>query len=109
MKRVQKEFFNQRLDEEEYLDLRRSYEREIALLPPQRLDLVNAARQFESFGELWVAGSEEAKNETCRVVFERVVLDMRTHEIVEVQVAPEFEPLLQLRTLYVTDSRRARG
>lgn len=105
LRRVQKEYFNRRLDEASYLGLRDDYLGELSTLPRGRTDLTAALDRFTAFGDLWVPASAEARNETCRVVFESVVFDMRERQIVELRVAPEFEPLMQLRTsLYVTDS-----
>ena len=102
--RVKKEYFNLRLDEAEYLARREEYLQELALLPPLRVEMVRALDQFESFGELWVPASPEARNETCRVIFESVVFDMRERRIVELRAASEFEPLFQLhRSLHVGD------
>ena len=90
--------------------MRREYEQELAALPTQRRDLAHALRAFESFGGLWVPGSAEARNDTCRVVFETVVFDMRARRIVELRVAREFEPLFRLRSaLYVSASSPVRG
>ena len=96
LRRVQKEYVHQRLDEPTYLSLRRECEAELALIPSSRRDLVEAAERFESFGSLWTPASAETRNETCRLVFESVILDVRNHRL-EVCPAPEFEPLFQLR------------
>ena len=104
IRRVRREYFRGGIDEDEYHDEIRDFERELASLPPQRLDVVTALTRFEAFGDLWGAASAEARNDTCRVVFESVVFDMRERRIVELRAAPEFEPLFQLRrALLVSD------
>lgn len=110
IRRVKKEFFNRRLDEDEYRSYLNEYERELITIPARRTDLVAAVQQFETFGELWELASPDARNEACRVVFESVVFDVRHRRIVEVRAASEFEPLFQLRqSLYVSGTPRARG
>lgn len=108
--RLQMEYVNGRLDGDEYDELRRPFEDELAFLPARRLDVVRAITQFESFGELWDSGSPEARNDACQVVFDAIVLDLRERRIVEARVAPEFEPLVQLRSaLYVGDTLPGRA
>ena len=108
-KRIQREYFSQRLDEKEYAKLRQDCDGELALLPSCRPDLDTAATRFESFGSMWTTASAEARNETCRLIFEKVILDMR-NRTVKVCPAPEFEPLFQLRrSLYVSAISPAPG
>lgn len=110
IRRVRKEFFNRRIEEDEYNSYLDQYERELSTIPTRRADLVAAVEQFESFGELWKLASPDAKNDACRVVFESVVFDLRARRIVEVRAAPEFDPLFQLRqSLYVRYSQPGRG
>ncbi len=101
-KRIQKEYFNRNLSDKEYVKLRQECGSELALLPFRRPDLDAAVAQFESFASMWATASAEARNDTCRLIFEKVVLDMRAHTM-EVRPTPEFEPLFQLRrALYVS-------
>lgn len=109
LRRVQKEYFGRRLEESAYMALRRDYEGQLSHLPAGRRDLLDAITQLESFGDLWVPASAEARNDACRTVFDRVVLDLR-NKTIEVCPAQEFEPLFQLRhALHVTDIPRGRG
>ena len=108
-RRLQKEYLAGRLEEPEYDALRLDYDNELALLPTARRDLVDPLAKMESFSSLWGAGSAEARNDACRAVFDRVVLDMQKQTI-EFYPAQEFEPLFRVRhALHVTDIRPARG
>jgi len=109
LRRLQKEYLAGRLDEQEYLSLRREYDGELALLPATRRDIVEPLRRLVSFGDLWDGASAEARNDACRAVLDSVVLDMR-NQTIEVFPAQEFDALFQLRhSLHVTDIRPARG
>ena len=101
-RRIQKEDFKRHLSDKEYGKLRQECDSELALLPSRRPDLDAAVTQFKSFGSMWAMASAEARNDTCQLIFEKVVLDMRNHTL-EVCPTPEFEPLFQLRrSLYVS-------
>ena len=109
LRRVQKEYFAGRLDDLEYRALRRDYKVELSLLPAARGDLLAALEQFQSFGSLWTPASAEARNDTCRIVFEDIRMDMRSRTL-RFCPAAEFEPLFQLRSgLYVTSIPPAPG
>lgn len=109
LRRLQKEYLAGRFEGPEYEALRRDYDNELALLPAARRDLLDPLAKMESFGDLWDSGSAEARNDACRAVLDRVVLDMQNRTI-EVYEAQEFEPLFRVRhALHVTDIPRARG
>ncbi len=110
LRRAQKEYLRTNLPESEYLALRRELESELALLPTMRPELVNAARQMEGFGDLWDNASAATRNETCRLIFESIVLDVRERALVEIRPYPEFEPLFRLRRdVYVRGALPGRG
>ncbi len=108
LKRLQKEYLAGRMEEQEYLALRREYDGELSLLPAARRDIVEPLKRLVSFGDLWDEAPAEARNDACRAVLERVVLDMR-NQTIEVFPAQEFEGLFQLRhSLHVRDIRPGR-
>ena len=109
VRRIQKEYFREHLEENEYLRLRREADSELALLPAARPELERVGQRFASFGALWDGASAETKNETCRVIFDSVTLDMRAQTLAIIPAA-EFEPLFQLRrSLHVQSISPERG
>ncbi|HMS59688.1 MAG TPA: recombinase family protein [Tepidiformaceae bacterium] len=110
LRRVQKDYFRGNVADADYLALRSELEAELAMLPVLRPELIRAAQDLKTFGALWATGSAEARNETVRLLFERIVIDIGKKRVVEVKPHAEFEPLLRLRRdSYVRQTLPGRG
>jgi hypothetical protein len=80
----------------------------LARLSASETPVAAAAGQISSWWELWEQASPDAKNETCRLVFESVVLDFERRSV-HVAPKPEFVSLFDARALYVAQGRPGRG
>jgi hypothetical protein len=101
--RVRRDFHAGRTSEETWARIFDETQRELAALPKLPNNLAKLGQRVKSFAELWDGASAEAKNQTCRVLFEEVILNMRA-ETVEFTPWPEFRPLFDARAHYVTQT-----
>jgi len=108
MDRAQQDYWDGRLPREKWDQIYLDCTTGLSALTASETPLDESSLRIMSFWSLWEGASAEVKNETCRLVFESVVLDF--HErTVAFKPHPEFEPLLDARSVYVEQERPAPG
>lgn len=100
MDRAQQDYWDGRLPKEKWDQIYLDCTTGLAALTATETPINEASRRIMSFWSLWEGASAEVKNETCRLVFESVVLDFQ-ERMIGIKPHPEFEPLLDARSAYV--------
>lgn len=106
--RAQRDYHKGRMTEEAWDEVYDRITRELAMLPVAVPVLQKAANRLESFACLWDAASPQAKNEACKLIFQRTVIDFDKREV-SLEPWPEFVPLFEARARYVEETQRAPG
>jgi hypothetical protein len=106
--RLQEDFYEGRLDKQPYLDRYGACDREIRRLSALEQPDLGEVERIKQFGDLWSGASPDARNEMCRLLFDRVILDFEQRQITFVP-APEFERLFGDRAVYVRQTSPGPG
>lgn len=107
-KRLVNAFIEGHLDESDYRPKLAEIESELRLLPVEPNELLASLGRLQSFAQLWDNADAQFRHEVCRIIFASATLSSNEPRIV-VEPHPEFEPLLDLRRLYVSPTPPARG
>ena len=108
LQRVQDEYLEGNLPKDRYSRMRQDCETELARLAAVAQPLTVAATRLTGWWDLWEQASPEAKNETCRLVFDSAVVDFVRRDL-QLHPHPEFLPLFDARVTYVGQTRPGRG
>jgi magnesium-transporting ATPase (P-type) len=107
-KRLVNAFIEGHLDEGDYRPRLAEIESELRHLPVEPNELIASLGRLQSFAHLWDNADAQFQHEVCRIIFAGATLISDEPRIV-VEPHPEFEPLLDLRRLYVSPTSPGRG
>jgi hypothetical protein len=93
------------IDQTRYLAERAELERELAALkPPESRALEAAARELETFADVWAIASAERRQEVVQQLFVEIFVDIEEGQVVSVRPRGAFFPLL--RSILEEDDER---
>jgi DNA invertase Pin-like site-specific DNA recombinase len=108
-KRITNAYLAGALTEGEWRRRLADVDRRLASLPTDPRPLGVANGRLSAFAELWDRAPIEVRRESCRILFESVIVDMREYSA-KLRPHEEFLPLFQLRREFVAvELRRGSG
>jgi site-specific DNA recombinase len=100
LERLQGEYIEGRLPKDRWDRIFSDCQAELASLTAVEQPFVVVQAKLETWHDLWDKASPESRNEICRLVFEKAVIDFIKRELTLVPW-PEFQPLFGCRAHYV--------